>query len=153
MIPDLVHRKTLRDSIMQGRIRPVLQVPADRAIDAGNSRRQGFEKHILFRFDLIVQRRGLYNLVDSRAKRIARTEITAAMNGGSLLYLKSIGATGKKWITANDEVVRHSHSECQAQGEIGIDMSFDANGMQAPGMGDDPAEVINCRCSIIGTFN
>ena len=97
--------------------------------------------------------RDLYNMAASRAKRIARTEVTAAMNGGSLVYYKAIGATGKVWITANDEFVRETHRECQAQGQIGIDSSFDANGMQAPGDGDDPAEVINCRCSMRPTFN
>ena len=97
--------------------------------------------------------RDLYNMAASRAKRIARTEVTAAMNGGSLVYYKAIGATGKVWITANDEFVRETHRECQAQGEIGIDSYFDANGMQAPGAGDDPAELINCRCSLRPTFN
>ena len=97
--------------------------------------------------------RDFYNIVDSRAKLIARTEVTGAMNGGSLVYYKAIGATGKVWITANDEFVRETHRECQNQGEIGIDSSFDANGMQAPGDGDDPAEVVNCRCSLKPTFN
>ena len=97
--------------------------------------------------------RGFYNMADSRAKLIARTEVTAAMNGGNLLYLKAIGATGKVWVTANDESVRETHRQCQAQGEIGIDDYFSANDMQAPGAGDDPAEICNCRCSLKGTFN
>lgn len=97
--------------------------------------------------------RNIYNFTASRAKRIARTEVTAAMNGGSLVYYKAIGATGKEWITANDEVVRETHRECQAQGAIGIDEHFDANGMQAPGMGDDASEVCNCRCSLKPTFD
>jgi HK97 family phage portal protein len=96
--------------------------------------------------------RGFYNMIDSRAKMIARTEVTSAMNGGSLLYYKAIGATGKIWITANDEVVRETHRACQDQGEIGIDQVFDANSMQAPGMGSEPGEVINCRCSLKPTF-
>jgi SPP1 gp7 family putative phage head morphogenesis protein len=96
--------------------------------------------------------RGFYNMIDSRAKMIARTEVTSAMNGGSLLYYKAIGATGKVWITANDEAVRETHRACQDQGEIGIDQVFDANSMQAPGMGNEPGEVINCRCSLKPTF-
>jgi hypothetical protein len=70
-----------------------------------------------------------------------------------MLYLKAIGATGKVWITANDEAVRETHRECQNQGEVGIDEYFDANSMQGPGLGDDPAEICNCRCSLKGTFN
>lgn len=97
--------------------------------------------------------RGFYNVIDSRAKTIARTEVTGAMNGGSLLYYKSIGATGKRWITANDEHVRHNHRKNQEQGAIAIDDVFTASGMQAPGVGDDPREVCNCRCSIAPTFD
>ncbi len=96
--------------------------------------------------------RGIYNMADTRAKLIARTEVTAAMNGGSLVYYKAIGATGKIWITANDEVVRETHRDCQAEGEVGIDDQFSSNQMQGPGLGDDPAEVCNCRCSLKPTF-
>lgn len=92
--------------------------------------------------------RGLYNVLDSRAKLIARTEVTSAMNAGSLEYAKATGATKKMWITANDEYVRETHKECQAQGAVGIDGVFAANDMPGPGEGDDPAEVCNCRCSL-----
>jgi len=97
--------------------------------------------------------RGFYNVVDSRAKLIARTEVTGAMNGGSLLYYKSIGATGKRWITANDEHVRDHHRKNQDEGTVPIDDIFKASNMQAPGIGDDPREVCNCRCSIAPTFD
>ncbi len=97
--------------------------------------------------------RAYYNVVDTRAKLIARTEVTGAMNGGSLLYYKSIGATGKKWITANDEHVRAHHRMNQDEGVVPIDDVFKASNMQAPGVGDDPREVCNCRCSIAPTFD
>lgn len=93
--------------------------------------------------------RDVFNVASSRAKLIARTETAGGVNGGSLLYYRSIGVEQKAWITANDEHVRETHRMCQAQGAIDMDDSF-TNGLHYPGdqNNGDAAEVCNCRCAL-----
>jgi len=94
--------------------------------------------------------REFFNIAGSRAKLIARTETVGAINGGSLIYYKEQGFEKKKWVTANDEFVRESHRGCQQAGWIDIDGTF-PNGLEYAGdqSTNDPAEVCNCRCTII----
>lgn len=94
--------------------------------------------------------RDYFNNAGIRAKLIARTEITGAMNGGALAKAKEDGFEKKEWLTANDEVVRESHRHCQDQGSIDIDDPF-VNGLQNPGDQESakPGEVCNCRCTIL----
>jgi len=98
--------------------------------------------------------RDYFNNAGVRSKMIARTEVTGAMNGGSLAYYKDIGCDEKAWLSANDENVRASHVDCDQQGWVGIDDSF-VNGLQNPGDQDanKPGEVISCRCRLVGRFS
>lgn len=93
--------------------------------------------------------RDVFNMASSRAKLIARTETAGGVNGGSLLYYRSVGVDQKAWITANDEHVRETHRSCQSQGAIDMDDSFN-NGLQYPGdqNNGDAGEVCNCRCAL-----
>ena len=88
-----------------------------------------------------------------RAARIARTEVHAALNSGTLQgtkdMLKETGLTGKKvWISTPDERTRSWHRGVEP---VGIDEPFQVGGedLQYPG---DPAgsagNVINCRCAL-----
>jgi SPP1 gp7 family putative phage head morphogenesis protein len=88
--------------------------------------------------------REIYNMAGNRAKVIARTETSAAMNGSSQLYYKELGVEKKEWLTAGDERVRESH--IMINGEIvNINQRF-SNGVDVPGLDGSPEETINCRC-------
>ena len=108
----------------------------------------------------IANGEGVYDLTDrvqnvfkeastSRAVTIARTETTKAYNMGGKEGMRQAGVEKKSWLTANDKDVRDTHTACEAQGAIGLDMSF-SNGCDFPGDPDgDPDEVINCRCTLL----
>ncbi len=91
--------------------------------------------------------RDVYNIAGNRAKIIARTETTAAMNASSMSYYDKAGVRNKQWVTAGDERVRSSHMAMNGN-IIPITASF-ANGVITPGVGGSAAETINCRCTII----
>ncbi len=57
----------------------------------------------------------IYNKTGAKSRLIARTESTGAINGGTITYLDVAGIPKKKWLTANDEHVRETHTECQNQ--------------------------------------
>ena len=83
-----------------------------------------------------------------RARNIARTESTGALNGGTVEYAAELGAT-KTWLTARDSEVRESHAELD--GETRSANEVFSNGLSHPG---DPSainagEVCNCRCTIL----
>ena len=83
---------------------------------------------------------------DGRAQTIARTETASAYGAGRMDSLKQAGFTHKRWLTAQDDRVRISHNDAQAEGAIPADQDFE-NGLAYPGDPDGPAEeVINCRC-------
>jgi hypothetical protein len=83
-----------------------------------------------------------------RAVTVARTETSSVYNTGRMDAMRQHGITHKSWLTADDERVRHEHSNAEAQGPIPIDQKF-SNGLRYPG---DPngsaAQVINCRCTV-----
>ncbi len=85
-----------------------------------------------------------------RAERIARTEIIATSNQSSLSTYEEYGVHKKEWLAALDERTRESHLQANGQ-VVGIDEDFKVGNdmMPAPGQGSDPAEVINCRCTIL----
>lgn len=83
-----------------------------------------------------------------RAIVIGRTETTKAYSIGTKEAMKQAGVKKKEWLTAHDSDVRDSHWENEYQGPIGVDETFQ-NGCSEPGMGDDPGENINCRCSCL----
>lgn len=89
--------------------------------------------------------------VGYRAIRIARTEILSASNKGALAAYKAGGATGKRWVTAGDELVRETHRAANGQ-VVGIAQKFSvgADALDHPGdPGGSPAEIINCRCTTV----
>ncbi len=85
----------------------------------------------------------------TRARLIARTESTGALNGGTAEYGAELGAD-KTWLTARDGQVRESHAAMDGE-TVGANGVF-SNGLAYPG---DPAagaaaeEVCNCRCTIL----
>ena len=88
-----------------------------------------------------------YNKTTNRAETIARTEVTAQLNGGLLLQYDDVGVEQKEWLTNIDEFTRESH--VRMNGEI-RDMSKPfSNGLMFAGDFGDPAETINCRCSVL----
>lgn len=87
-----------------------------------------------------------------RSIRIARTEILSASNRGALAAYKAGGATGKRWVTAGDELVRESHQAADGQ-VVGIAQKFlvGLDALDHPGdPSGSPGEIINCRCTTTG---
>jgi HK97 family phage portal protein len=109
-------------------------------IDAGESIRE-LQSRIADQFD---------GLRDYRTERIARTETAGSMNYGSIETYKSGGISQKSWLTTMDSRTRDDHAMLDGE-TIAIDDDFDVGGdsMSAPGLGSDPAENCNCRCSIL----
>jgi len=85
-----------------------------------------------------------------RAERTARTEIIAASNEGALYRYEKEGVQKKEWLAALDERTRDTHAAANGQ-IVGINEDFrvGSDSMQAPGLGSDPSENINCRCTIL----
>lgn len=93
-----------------------------------------------------------------RARMIARTELVGAINGGSLAATQLVSsATGsryqKRWLTAvGARYPRHELYDGLDGQTVGLDEQFDVGGesLDYPGDPDgDPAETINCRCTMI----
>lgn len=89
-----------------------------------------------------------------RAERIARSEIIAANNAGTLDRYKDEGVGKKEWMAALDERTRDTHRDADGQ-VVGINDYFVVGNdrMQAPGQGSDPSENINCRCTILARLD
>jgi hypothetical protein len=86
-----------------------------------------------------------------RAARIARTEIIAASNFGSLEGAKATEIPlEKEWLAWIDDRTRDSHRDDLNGERVPLDGTF-SNGLGYPGdpAGDDPGEVINCRCTLV----
>lgn len=85
-----------------------------------------------------------------RAERIARTEIIAASNIGTLEGGRQAGIpTKKRWIPIVDESSRPDHAAMASYPAIGLDETFDVGGEQLMQPGDGSAEqAINCRCAL-----
>ena len=89
----------------------------------------------------------------SAAYRNARTAMTGAQNAGrmdSLQNAESLGIKVKKqWMATLDERTRASHAELDGE-SVPVDEEF-SNGLMFPGDPEgDPAEVYNCRCTMVG---
>lgn len=87
----------------------------------------------------------------ARAEMLARTDLNALSNGGSLLAATVSGAAATKtWLATEDERTRETHSDADGQ-TVAIDAPFSVGGEDAmypgdPGLSDD--EACNCRCSL-----
>ena len=90
------------------------------------------------------------NINKFRSARIARTEVVGASNVGSLEAAKSLGVPMEKtWLASRDARTRDTHAMMDGMTvDINDDFVVNGNYMQGPGEGDDPAEVINCRCTL-----
>lgn len=85
--------------------------------------------------------RGTYKVAKKRAKLIARTEVTQAMNEAALLEYKQNGVQQVKWLAAMDERTRVSHKD--NHGVIrDAGMPF-PSGETYPGQSSP-----NCRCTL-----
>jgi SPP1 gp7 family putative phage head morphogenesis protein len=87
------------------------------------------------------------NFTPFASMRIARTETTAALNGGAFQYYDAVGAKSKTWISALDENVRDTHV-AQHGMTINLNERF-PNGLMYPSDDGEAGEVINCRCTLI----
>ena len=84
-----------------------------------------------------------YDIVEFRARCLARTEVAKANTALTAGRAQSVGCTHFIWRTAGDEIVRESHKELN--GKV---CSF-ANPPYIPGEGAHlPGDVFNCRCWI-----
>ena len=85
--------------------------------------------------------------------RIAETDMTRIYNTAVLDTVKANGAestTYKRWVTMEDDRVRDTHSPLQSV-TIPYDADFyswDGDRAKAPGLFSDPANNINCRCTL-----
>ena len=94
---------------------------------------------------------GLY-----RARMIARTESTKAINIATRQAYQTASNEGirvkQQWLTSRDKKVRHTHRELEGQ-TVGVDEMFIVPSTMQEGAGPaqfkDPAESINCRCTIV----
>lgn len=98
--------------------------------------------------------RRLRNFYDDRsafnAMRVARTEVGAAASAGQMEAAQQSGIVkSKQWLSSRDDRVRESHQEMDGE-ERPLDGTF-SNGCDAPGIGGDASEVVQCRCTL--TFN
>ena len=79
-----------------------------------------------------------------RALAIARTETGIAQSKAAVEGYVQAGTPRHEWVSARDGNVRDSH--VAVDGEVRFIGEVFSNGMIAPLIGTDPAEVINCRC-------
>jgi HK97 family phage portal protein len=88
--------------------------------------------------------------VETRAERIARTEVISASNAGSFEAMKKTGVERKEWLSSRDEKVRETHQELDGQ-EQPIDQPFissEGAALMYPGDPNGPAsEIVQCRCT------
>jgi SPP1 gp7 family putative phage head morphogenesis protein len=88
-----------------------------------------------------------------KAETIARTETLTAVSIGQAAAMKNakevIPGLKKVWLTAGDNRVRDSHAELNGD-TIPTEEQF-SNGLNYPRDTEalDPAEVINCRCTLL----
>lgn len=87
-----------------------------------------------------------------RSERIARTEVISASNAGSLQAMQELGAESKEWISSRDSKVRETHQRLDGQ-VVKVSEKFTSPSgvtLDFPGdPGADPAETVNCRCSVV----
>lgn len=85
-------------------------------------------------------------------QRVAETDSTRIYNTAVVDGGKASGIQGvrKQWITMEDERVRSTHEYLQDM-IVPLDEDFytyDGDHAPAPGLFSDPANVVNCRCSL-----
>lgn len=91
-----------------------------------------------------------YNKAQARARVIARTEVTAALNGSKQLRYEQSGANHKQWVTSRDDRVRDLHTRMDKE-VVRMSKRF-SNGLEFPGGDGSAQQVINCRCTHVPVF-
>lgn len=93
---------------------------------------------------------GATDLAAPRAEVIARTEVNAAANAGSVEEMRALGLRATKtWLASGGARTRASHAEADGQ-TVALDEPFEVGGLSLDFPGDpggDPGETINCRCT------
>lgn len=104
--------------------------------------------------DAITKRlsKGLAAQNENTMKTFARTAMTGAQNAGRLESMKQGEKLGlqiyKEWMATLDSHTRDSHADIDGE-SVPTDSKF-SNGLSYPGeAGGDPAEVYNCRCTMV----
>lgn len=111
----------------------------------------------------IIQGESIYQIADRLTNKLvssnkdkmltfARTAMTGAQNSGRLTSMKAAKDLGidleKEWMATLDSHTRDSHADIDGE-RVPIDSKF-SNGLQYPGeAGGAPAEVYNCRCTMV----
>jgi HK97 family phage portal protein len=86
--------------------------------------------------------------IKSDSETIARTEVIGGLNGGALEAAKASGVVkSKRWLAALDDRTRDTHAATHGE-VVPLDADFSLGG-PAPGQIPDPAESINCRCTLV----
>ena len=85
----------------------------------------------------------------------ARTAMTGAQNSGRLTSMKAAKDLGidleKEWMATLDSHTRDSHADIDGE-RVPVDSKF-SNGLEYPGEpGGMPAEVYNCRCTMVSNI-
>ena len=86
----------------------------------------------------------------NQSTMIARTEIGIITNESRFEAMNAEGIDYTEWVTANDDLVRHTHVIAGEAGPVKMGQNFPGVNMPYPlySMGD-PGEIINCRCVAI----
>ena len=80
----------------------------------------------------------------ARAIAISRTETGMAQSKATMEGYMQAGTPQHEWVSARDGLVRDSHVAVDGE-VVNVGDPF-SNGLTAPGIGGDAADVINCRC-------
>lgn len=88
----------------------------------------------------------------NKMKTFARTAMTGAQNSGRQMQLQNAKKMGidlmKEWMATLDSHTRDSHADVDGE-QVEVDKRF-SNGLMYPGEpGGAPAEVYNCRCTMV----
>jgi hypothetical protein len=92
------------------------------------------------------------NVWQNRSVTIARTEGTATWNSAALMAVNDEGHATKQWLATVDDRTRDSHLDADGQ-EVPTPQPFNVGGEMLMMPGDpngSAAEVVNCRCTLIG---
>ena len=107
------------------------------------------------KLDQITKRisEGLCAQNENLMKTFSRTAMTGAQNAGrleSLTFAKDAGIdVYKQWMATLDSHTRDSHADVDGE-SVPVNSKF-SNGLEYPGEpGGAPAEVYNCRCTMVG---
>jgi SPP1 gp7 family putative phage head morphogenesis protein len=135
----------LTDTLLANRRNELLRL--NRTISSGLLRGQSFAEIS----------RGVRSVIDfsqNSASRVVRTEGNRTLNAGGFANSQQAESQGaeikREWLATLDDRTRATHIGLDGE-QVGIDEPFTINGLTAmyPGDFSDPAETINCRCTVI----